>query len=110
MIVTARAQPQVEPTVRDMTRRAADSAWMEHAIAAVKRLVATRKTITSDELWAEIQMPPREPRMIGNALRRAQGLGLIEPTDEHRRSLRKHNNHSRPVRVWRCLRTYQRSF
>jgi hypothetical protein len=46
--------------------------------------------------------------MIGNALNRIRGLGLIEPTDEHRPSERKSSNHSRAIRVWRSL-THQQT-
>lgn len=81
---------------------------MEGAAETIARLATTQETITGDDVWAAIQMPPREPRMIGNALNRARGLGLIEPTDEHRPSERKHNNHSRPVRVWRSV-AYQQT-
>ncbi len=108
LIVPApRAQPHVTSRDRAAARRVIDAEWMQEAIEAIRRLTDRNETITSDDVWAEIQMPPREPRMIGNALSRARGLGLIEPTDEHRPSDRKNNNHARPVRVWRCLRTAQ---
>jgi hypothetical protein len=102
-IPAPRAQPQVHPDDRAAATRAADSVWMEGALETIARLAATQETMTADDVWAELLMPPREPRMIGNALDRARGLGLIEATDEHRPSERKSNNHSRPIRVWRSL-------
>ena len=104
VIPAPKAQPQVAPADRDAARRVADQAWMAGAVEAITALVRTQHTITCDDVWAAIPMPPREARMIGNALARARGLGLIEPTQEHRRSERRDHNHARPVRVWRSLR------
>jgi hypothetical protein len=104
VIPAPRAQPHVACADRDAARHAADRAWMTGAVDAITALVSTRHTITCDDVWAAIPMPPREARMIGNALARARGLGLIEPTEEHRRSERRDHNHARPVRVWRSLR------
>jgi hypothetical protein len=110
LIVPApRAQPKVAPAERDAARRAIDGEWMVLAVEAIRQLAASTQTITGDEVWAALEMPPRESRMIGNALQRARALGLIEPTEEHRRSKRKDHNHARPVRVWRCLRPVQQT-
>lgn len=102
--------PRLEPTVskadRDAARREADGVWMDGAHQALAELVETHEFLTSDDLWAALTMPPRESRMIGNALARAQSSGLIESTDEHVRSTRP-ENHGRPVRVWRSLRFSQ---
>jgi hypothetical protein len=103
MIPAPKAQPQVRPADRAAASRAADSVWMDGAVEAIARRAAAQETLTGDDVWADILMPPREPRMIGNALNRARGLGYIEPTDEHRPSERRSNNHARPVRVWRSL-------
>ena len=102
-----RVTPRVSGPDRDAARHAADKVWMDAAHQALVRLTETRQKFTSDEVWAALDMPPREGRMIGNALSRAQHAGLIEPTDEHRRSTRV-ANHTRPVRVWRSLRYGQR--
>lgn len=69
-IPAPRAQPQVRPAGRAAPDRAADSVWMEGAIKTIARLAATQETMTGDDVWAAIQMPSREPRMIGNALNR----------------------------------------
>ena len=104
VIPAPKAHAHVASADRDAARRAADQVWMAGAVEAITALVCTRQTITCDEVWAAIPMPPREARMIGNALARARGLGLIEPTEEHRRSERRDQNHARLVRVWRSLR------
>ena len=104
VIPAPKAQPHVASADRDAARRAADQVWMAGAVEAITALVSTRQTITCDDVWAAIPMPPREARMIGNALARARGLGLVEATEEHRRSERRDHNHARPVRVWRSLR------
>lgn len=98
------ATPHVAPAVREAAQRAADDAWMDSALHAIEAVAATQATLTADDVWAALEMPPRQSKMIGNALKRAQQAGLIEPTGEHRRSERRTENHSRPVLVWRSLR------
>jgi hypothetical protein len=98
-------RPLVAKADRDAAQRRQDRVWMDGAVEAITRLASSRREITSDDVWAALEMPPRESRMIGNALVRAQSEGLIEPTDEHRPSTRP-ENHSRPIRVWvskRCV-------
>jgi hypothetical protein len=80
-----------------------DAVWMTEAITVIGRLAEQSPQFTSDDVWAALEKPPRESRMIGNALSRARAGGLIAPTHEHRRSTRK-ENHGRPVRVWASLR------
>lgn len=99
----SRVRPRVCKRDRDQARRAADRLWMQEAHEALGRLALVKHEITSDDVWAALPMPPRESRMIGNALTAAGVAGLFEPTGEHRRSTRP-ENHSRPVRVWRSLR------
>jgi hypothetical protein len=101
-IPAAKAAPHVDPAERSAAQRAGDRAWMGSAMKTIAELAATLSSLTSDDIWAAVEQPPREPRMIGNAMRRAQSAGLIEPTDEHRRSQRQ-LNHTRPVLVWRSL-------
>ena len=57
---------------------------------------------TTDRLWWEVDtLPaPRDPRAMGAVLRKAQGLGLIENTDERHISTRP-QNHKRPITIWR---------
>ncbi len=91
------------PRDRTETVRRADALWMTEAMQALGRLAHTHEVFTSDELWAELEKPPRESRMIGNAFTRARAAGVIAPTHDHRPSGRK-ENHGRPVRVWCSLR------
>jgi len=102
-VPAVRAQTHVPASIREDARRARDEAWITGAVQAIERIAASRATLTSDDVWAALAMPPRQSRMIGNALARAQRAGVIEKTEEHRPSVRR-ENHSRPVRVWRSLR------
>lgn len=101
-VPTAQAAAHVNPAERTAVQRAGDRAWMTSAVASIAKIAARLPSLTSDDVWAAIEQPPREARLIGNALRRAQSAGLIAPTDEHRPSQRS-MNHNRPVRVWRSL-------
>ncbi len=98
----------VRPQIRAAAARANDRAWLTAAVEKIHELAAAQASITSDDVWAVLEMPPRQSRMIGNALVAAQQAGLIEPTAEHRPS-RRRENHSRPVRVWKSLRYGQQS-
>jgi hypothetical protein len=102
-VPAVRASAHVDDTERKRVQRECDRAWMQTALDAITGLAANRPSLTSDQVWEAVALPPREARMIGNALRRAHAAGLIEPTDEHRPSTRS-LNHRRPVRVWRSLR------
>ena len=75
---------------------------MDAALDTIHQLATAQETLTADDVWHAVEYPPREPRMIGNAMRRAQLAGLIEATDQHQRSAWS-MNHKRPVRVWRSL-------
>lgn len=99
-------RPFVRKADRDAAQRRQDGIWMDGAVEAIASLARCQEKITSDDVWAVIGMPPRESRMIGNALTRAGSAGLIEPTDEHRPSKRP-ENHSRPIRVWVSRRCEQ---
>jgi hypothetical protein len=99
----ARLEPSVSRADRDAAKRAADSVWMDYAVQALGGLVGSREFITSDDVWAALTMPPRESRMIGNALSRAQSLGMIETTERHVTSVRP-ENHGRRILVWRSRR------
>lgn len=92
--------PVVAALVTDDAQRAADRAWLEASIIDLRRLAAERDLFTSDDVWSALSFPPRQSRMIGNLLTRAQAAGICEPTDQHQPSTRG-INHGRPVRVWR---------
>lgn len=99
-VPAVKARPQVPAAAEEAARRERDEAWMSSAVAAIRTLAQHQATLTGDDVWAAIDMPPRQSRMIGNALACAQRAGVIEKTEEHRPSVRR-ENHSRPVRVWR---------
>lgn len=99
-IPEVKAQAYVPASIREDARRARDEVWIAGAVQAIERIASSQATLTSDHVWAAIDMPPRQSRMIGNALARAQRAGVIAKTEEHRPSVRR-ENHSRPVRVWR---------
>jgi hypothetical protein len=98
-VPAVKARPRVPAAAQAAARHERDEAWMSCALEAIRQLSQQQATLTSDDVWAAITMPPRQSRMIGNALARAQRAGVIEKTEEHRPSVRR-ENHSRPVRVW----------
>ena len=83
-------------------QRAIDEAWITETLDGLRRLLERQAAVTSDDVWAFAEHPPREPRMVGNLFARAKGEGLMAPTDEHQPSTRL-INHGRPIRVWRSL-------
>lgn len=93
----------VDPAKRSQAQRDSDLDWLNMAVEAIAALAANQAELTSDDVWSAISMPPREPRMVGNAMARAQRAGHIEPTDRDQQSQRP-INHGRPVRIWRSLR------
>ncbi len=102
-VPATKAQAHIPAHLREQARRARDEAWIIGAVQGIEGIAYTQATLTADDVWAAIEMPPRQSRMIGNALTRAARTGAIEKTEEHRPSVRQ-ENHSRPVRVWRSLR------
>jgi hypothetical protein len=107
----AAAQPAGAPRSgppRGPAQEHSDAVWMTEASTVIARLAEQLPQLTSDDVWAALEKPPRESRMIGNALSRARSCRLIAPTKEHRRSTRR-ENHGRPVRVWASLRYGQQS-
>ena len=99
----SRLEAAVSESERKQALSAHDAAWLAAAIEDVRSLTQTAETITTDEVWAALRMPPREPRHMGGLMRACQRAGLIAPTSDHRPSTRRINN-SRPVRIWQCLR------
>lgn len=79
-----------------------NAAWMRGAIETVREIAQTHRTLTADDVWAKLRFPPLDGRQLGPLMLACQRLGLVEPTEEHRRSSRP-GVHRRPVRVWRSL-------
>lgn len=88
--------------VDSAAQREHDDAWLAETVLLLRGLLSQRATITSDNVWAIAAHPPREARMIGNAMSRAKAEGLMVPTDDTIPSTKK-INHGRPIRVWRSL-------
>jgi hypothetical protein len=104
----APAPPARGAPPRDGAQEESDAVWMTEANMVIGALAERMAHFTSDDVWAALEKPPRESRMIGNALSRARSRGLIAPTSKHRPSGRK-ENHGRQVRIWSSLRYGQQS-
>jgi hypothetical protein len=83
-------------------QKRADSVWPDAALQDLRALCEARDEFTADDVWAALQMPPRESRMIGALMAAGRRHGLVEATDRHQPSTRGVNNR-RPVLVWRSL-------
>lgn len=86
----------------DRVDQAADPAWKDAALAAVRRVAARQVELITDDVWAELGDGPAEPRAMGPVMLAARRLGLVEPTDRTRQADRV-VNHARPQRIWRSL-------
>ncbi len=102
-IPAAHASAYVDPKELTRAARAADQIWLHSAVEKIAWLAERQGEITADDLWEHMEYPPRESRLVGHALKRAQSQGLIDSTGRHQRS-RRPMNHTRPVLVWRSLR------
>ncbi len=77
-----------------------NSQWVDHAVAAIRKVAERLDTLTSDDIWTEMGGHiPREPRAMGAAMKMANRLGYIRSTMMTAES-RRRQNHRRPVRVW----------
>jgi GAF domain-containing protein len=77
-VPAVKAHPRVPAAAVEAARQERDEAWMSSALAAIRQLAQQQATLTSDDVWAAITMPPRQSRMIGNALAPPQRAGAIE--------------------------------
>jgi len=90
------------PPGRDKATLRTDAEWITATAAVIRTLAARNEQLTSDDVWEAIHAQPRESRMMGNALSRAQHAKVIARTKQHRPSRRK-ENHGRPILIWRSL-------
>jgi hypothetical protein len=86
----------------------ADALWHQEAAEAIATIASRQEYLTGDDVWGALRTPPRQSRMIGNALSKAKAAGVIAPTGQHRPSTRG-LNHGRPILIWRSLRYGQQS-
>jgi hypothetical protein len=84
----------------DRVERAAGEDVADALFLAGVAVASTRPTLTSEEVREQARLTLDEPRVLGATMRALAREGLIEPTDEYRRSGRA-RNHNRPLRVWR---------
>lgn len=80
----------------------ADAAWKEQAYATGARLSRTMHTLTSDDIWLELDGQTHEPRAMGPVMRRLARDGYIRSTNGFVKS-RSPKGHGHPTRVWECL-------
>jgi len=86
-------------------QNAADK-FRDHSLQAIIVLAETKYEFTTDDVWEyfgdnEINST-HDGRALGGAMKRAESLGLIIPTDRFVSSERA-SCHRRPVRVWESL-------
>lgn len=83
-----------------------DNEWKAQVWEALRRVIATRTTFTTETVWRELRTfstaTTPEPRAMGTIMHQAKKEGLCEPTDEYR-SGTSIISHRRPMRVWRTL-------
>lgn len=77
----------------------ADAEWLEAAYEAVLKVAKRCDMFTSDDVWAEVDLPAREPRAMGAVMMKAYRNGVIQPTTYWQES-RRRSAHARPLRVW----------
>lgn len=111
-------KPTAEPKESEQSRRrrarrlrdeavalvgeAADSTWTQAAIAAAEKMVQTRSTFTTDDIWEELEgsgLTTHERRAMGAIMLKLRRRGLVRHTDRTRKSSRP-VNHYRPLTVW----------
>lgn len=98
---------QLAKTLRDeaMNRGWSNSAvkFRDNAFKAIIVLAETEDEFTTDDVWEYFTDNKLElnhdGRALGSAMRRAEGMGLIAPTDRFVSSERP-ACHARPVRIW----------
>jgi hypothetical protein len=89
----------------ERVERNADQQWKAVAEAAVRQIASTRRTLTTDDVWAALTdtgFSTHEPRAMGAIMTAAARKRWVEATDRTIESTRP-ENHRRPVRVWRSL-------
>lgn len=84
----------------------ADPVWMRAAESCIEQACLNREEWTTDLIWEQLEhaavRPPREPRAMGAAIRKAAAAGLIAATGRYQQSSRE-ECHGRPVAIWRSL-------
>lgn len=80
----------------------ADKDWKQEAHEAVKILVKSRRAFTGDDVWRLLEhtgLKTSEPRALGAVIHGFAREGLIVPTGNYVKSMRK-ESHRRPLQEW----------
>ena len=105
---TTKRPPAVQEKIAEGMKAAddhADGRWKHWFDAAVLAAARKKPELTSDDVIAELELLPDRPSThnlaaIGPAMRRAQGMGILEHTDGLKRSERPEKN-GNLHRIWR---------
>jgi len=78
--------------------------WKDAALEAVRSAALKYPSFTTDEVWPLIKHDPmlHDPRSLGPVMRRAEGLGYINPTALVSSS-DSVSRHRAPKRIWQSL-------
>jgi len=74
--------------------------WIQQAVEKIRRAALRLPFVTSDDVWAEGLEHPREARALGPVFKRAQAMGLVEPTEMFVLTTQT-KRHRAPIRVWK---------
>lgn len=80
----------------------ADKDWKHEAHEAIKVLIKSRHTFTGDDVWRLLEhtgLKTHEPRALGAVIKGFAKEGLIVPTGNYVKSMRK-ESHRRPLQEW----------
>jgi len=102
---------EVRQAAIDRAEVGAGSAWMERALAAIRRVAAGGVPFTTNDVWRAMgdDTGPRERRAIGAAMQKAARLGMIRARVCDRCGHQEtrdgpERNHGRPMALWEACR------
>ncbi len=78
----------------------AGEVWKKYCVSLIKEIALINNKFTSDTVMIAMKEHPHDPRALGPAMKAAQKIGYIRPTNEYKPSLRRH---ATPIRVWESL-------
>ena len=84
----------------------ADGEWWREAQAAISLLCKRGRPFTTDAVWYllnRVGVKTHDPRALGAVVLAACKDGLIRPTGEYHKSIRK-ECHRRPLAVWQPMK------
>ena len=94
---------QLRDEALEQVEENANADWTNLVIQIIKDLTTKSATITSDDVWLELQNYPEvqthQPSAMGAMFRAASKQNIIVSTDRFICSTRP-SSHARPIRVW----------